>query len=285
LPAGLDPDEVVARDPAEWERIVARARPIVIHVMETLAQASDLEDSKVKSAIAAQVLPLIEEVADPIEREDYRQRLARFLRIDERTLLETTRPSKNRARARAISGSPAREAEKTYPATKSALATNDLLEAHCLSILIRRPDMVFRIDRALQENGLSRLSLDDFQSADHQVLFGLIGDSLVQLNAEPLMFVLNGLSMPLMELADQLLKRTQKLDPNEERVLDDVIRALLVLRQRRLHQQMDHLRFLMEEAQRGGDSGVGDYQKTMAEYVLARSRLDRAYGRYTVHVI
>jgi hypothetical protein len=82
-----------------------------------------------------------------------------------------------------------------------------------------------------------------------------------------------------------MLIRTQKLDPNEERVLEDVIRTLLVLRQRRLYQQMDHLRFLMEEAQRGGEGLVGDYQKTMVEFILARSRLDRAYGRFTVHAI
>ena len=287
LPAGMDPDEVVAQDSSEWERIIAGARPIVIHVMETLAHGSDLEDSKVKSEIAAQVLPLVEEVADPVEREDYRQRLARLLQVDERALLEATRPAQSRARARtrAVTDKSTREAKKTVPAALPALTTNDLLEGHCISILLRRPDMVFRIDRALQENGLARLSMDDFQSANHQVLFGLIGDSLVQVHAEPLMFVLNGLSLPLMELTDQLLRQTQKLDPNEARVLEDVIRTLLVLRQRRLHQQMDHLRYLMEEAQRGGDSRVGDYQKTMFEYVQARSRLDRAYGRYTVHVI
>ncbi|HLE13923.1 MAG TPA: DNA primase [Anaerolineales bacterium] len=287
LPAGMDPDEVVAQDSSEWERIIAGARPIVIHVMETLAHGSDLEDSKVKSEIAAQVLPLVEEVADPVEREDYRQRLARLLQVDERALLEATRPAQGRARARtrAVTDKSTREAKKTVPAALPALTTNDLLEGHCISILLRRPDMVFRIDRALQENGLARLSMDDFQSANHQVLFGLIGDSLVQVHAEPLMFVLNGLSLPLMELTDQLLRQTQKLDPNEARVLEDVIRTLLVLRQRRLHQQMDHLRYLMEEAQRGGDSRVGDYQKTMFEYVQARSRLDRAYGRYTVHVI
>jgi DNA primase len=285
LPAGMDPDEVVARDPEEWERITAGARPIVIHVMETLAQVQDLDDSKVKSGIAAQVLPLIEEVADPVEREDYRQRLARLLRVDERALLESTRPVKSRGRAKASPDHTTRDQEKTSVVPGPALETSYLLEAHCLSILMRRPDMVFHIDRALQEYGLARLSMDDFQSADHQVLFGLIGDSLTQVHAEPLIFVLNGLSLPLMELADQLLSRTQKLDPNEERVLEDVIRALLVLRQRRLHQQMDYLRFLMEEAQIGGDSPVGDYQKTMVEYILTRSRLDRAYGRFTVHAV
>ena len=89
LPDGQDPDDVVNRDPQEWERILEAARPIVIHVMESLANERDLDDPKVKSEIAAQVLPLIEDVPSPIERDTYRQRLARLLRVDERALYET----------------------------------------------------------------------------------------------------------------------------------------------------------------------------------------------------
>ena len=87
LPDGMDPDEVVNRDPKEWERILENARPIVIHVMETLAAQRDLDDPKVKSEIAAQTLPLIEDVANPVERDAYRQKLARLLHVDERSLM------------------------------------------------------------------------------------------------------------------------------------------------------------------------------------------------------
>src|SRR5512133_1264907 len=73
LPEGLDPDEIVLRDPQEWARIVESARPIVVHVMETLATGRDLEDPKIKSEIAAQVLPLIEDVPNALERDTYRQ--------------------------------------------------------------------------------------------------------------------------------------------------------------------------------------------------------------------
>jgi hypothetical protein len=159
------------------------------------------------------------------------------------------------------------------------------MEAHCLSVLLRRPDLVYRVDRALQESGLGRLSVDDFQSADHQVILQLIEDSLHQDHAEPLFFVLNSLSLPLMELADQLLLKTEKLDPNEERVLEDLVRTVLVLRQRRLRQQIDHIRFLMEEAQQSGDSQAGEYQQTMVQFSIARVRLDQALGHYTSHAI
>ena len=87
IPAGMDPDEVVLRDPEEWRTILSKAQPIVIHVMNTLAASRNIDDPKVKSDVAAQVLPLIADVPNAVEREDYRQKLARLLRIDERALV------------------------------------------------------------------------------------------------------------------------------------------------------------------------------------------------------
>src|SRR4030065_528906 len=86
LPAGMDPDDVVKADPAEWQRILENAKPVVIHVMETLAAGRDVDDPKTRSEIANQVLPLINEVPDPIERETYRQRLARLIKVEERLM-------------------------------------------------------------------------------------------------------------------------------------------------------------------------------------------------------
>ena len=127
--------------------------------------------------------------------------------------------------------------------------------------------------------------MDDFQSGDHQILLSLIDESLKQDRSEPQIFVQNSLSLPLMELVDQLLLKTEELDPNEDKVLEDLVRTLLVLRQRRLHQEVDHLRYLMEEAQLIEDTRLPEYQKTMVQYITTRSRLDRALGFYTSQII
>ena len=164
-------------------------------------------------------------------------------------------------------------------------ATPELLEEHLLSVLLRRPDLVYRVDRALQENGLNRLSVDDFQSGDHQALLQLVDEFLKQDHAEPQLFVQNSLSLPLMDLVDRLLAKTDQLDPNEDKVLEDLVRTLLVLRQRRLYQEIEHIQFLMEEAQLVEDQNVADMQKTMMDYIAARSRLDQALGFYTSHMI
>jgi DNA primase len=286
LPIGMDPDEIVQQEAAQWEQIVAQARPIVVHVMETLAADQDIDDPKVKSEIASQVLPLVEEVPNPVEREAYRQRLARLLRVDERALLEWKPTQRGRVKRRSSDLQPSLQpGEGETEARSTSLATAiDPLEAHCLSILLRQPDLVYRVDRALQESGLSRLSQDDFYSADHQELLRVIEESLEQDHTEPLIFVLNSLSLPLMELSDHLLQRTEKLDPSEDRVLEDLLRALLQLRRRKLYQQIDHLRYMMEEAQESRDQ-VTDYQATMQQFIATRSRLDRALGHYSNHAV
>ncbi|NOH00840.1 MAG: hypothetical protein HND47_02105 [Chloroflexi bacterium] len=87
MPDDLDPDEIVARDKEEWKRIIENAKPIVTHVMETLTAGQNLTDPKVKNQVAAQVLPLIDDLPSALERDTYRQALARMLRVSESTLM------------------------------------------------------------------------------------------------------------------------------------------------------------------------------------------------------
>ncbi len=278
LPEGMDPDDVVNRDPKEWDSILENANPIVLHVMETLAASRDLDDPKVKDEIAAQVLPLIRDIPSPIERDTYRQRLARMLRVDERALLETGGRAAPRRR---------RVPKKTTAATDKQIPTSIVggyaLEAHALGVLLRRPDLLYKVDRHLLKHGLSRLTLEDFQHAGHQSILRLLQESVNQDLAEPLDFVLNSLSLSMMELTDELLDRTKDLDLNEERVLEDLLRALLDLRQRNMRQQLEYLRNLMEDAQQQGDLKATQYQQTMVQHTTTLHQLNRARGQYTGH--
>jgi hypothetical protein len=164
-------------------------------------------------------------------------------------------------------------------------ATPELLEEHLLSVLLRRPDLVYRMDRALQENGLNRFAVDDFRSGDHQALLQLVDESLRQDYTEPQLYVQNSLTLPLMDLVDRLLAKTVQLDPNEDKVLEDLVRTLLVLRQRRLYQEIEHIQFLMEEAQLVEGQNVAEMQERMMGYIATRGRLDQALGFYTSHMI
>ena len=66
LPGGTDPDELVTEDPAGWSTVLSGAKPVVEYVMDVLIAGQDLNDAKAKAQIARQVIPLIEDVADPV---------------------------------------------------------------------------------------------------------------------------------------------------------------------------------------------------------------------------
>lgn len=281
LPPGLDPDDIVNNNPDEWERLIESANPVVIHVMETLASDQDLEDPKVKTHIASQVIPLIEDVPNPIERDTYRQRLARLLRVDERSLAA--------GRSRSVRRRPYRwqpepmhveSLEKPEPAVETVTQKR---EVYILGILLRNPDLIYHMDRKLKEDGLNPVEEQDFQQTDHQVLYALLKKSLDQNDIEPLDHVLNHLPDPMMNPADGILDQTKDFDPNERDILKDVLLALLMLREHHLSRDLNHLRFIMETVQEEGDLKAIEYQSTMMDYTTLLIRLHKAKNRYSNH--
>ena len=82
LPEGQDPDKLIRTDPTAWPRLLAEARPVVDYVIQVVAAELEPGDAKGKSAAAAQVLPLINDIADPVERDHYFSKLGKTLGID-----------------------------------------------------------------------------------------------------------------------------------------------------------------------------------------------------------
>lgn len=272
MPDALDPDEIVQRDLAEWKRLIEEARPIVIHVMHALAEGRDLADARVKSEIAGQVLPLIEELPDPVARDTYRQQLARFLRVDERTLIgaQAKGPRPRRPRPRVEEPVPV---EEQPPAAKPvALSPAQKVEAHLLGMLLRRPDLLYRLDRALQENGLGRMSPEDFGYTDHQLLFRLVRESLEQDSADPDRYLLETLPAPLAGRMGSLLEGAAGLEPVDDRLLEDLFRAALALRRRSVDESISQLRYLIEEDHLMAEN----YRQMVLQNTRLRQLLDRA---------
>lgn len=248
LPDGLDPDEVVKRDPAEWKKIIDDAKPIVAHVMDVLSADRNLEDPKEKNLIAQQVLQLIEDLPNSFERETYRQRLARLLHVDERALLGFhLRPAR---RLRTAAAQKSRPSGQTPPSILPFAQPSTVeRESYLLGVLLREPGMLFFIDRALQENGLARFSVQDFQRADFQQIYLLLRQSLEQDDTEPYQYIQNKLPPLLLEVADHLLTRTEKINPAEERVTQEVLRILTSLRREHYQRQKLAIDDQINEAQ------------------------------------
>ncbi len=279
LPEGLDPDEVVLRNPDEWKSLIEGAKPIVVHVMETLTAGKNIDDAKVKSQIAETVLPLIEDIPNAIERDTYRQRLARLLHIDENTLQRTV----VRTHTRTVKRPPIEKRRKSQPAAKTETprASGSLRANFFLSILMRQPENIYYVNRKLREAGLEQISVKDFQDSTHQAIFRLIRKSTRQNQTEPLDFVQNNLEEPLISIADSILALTAKYNLEEKELLSDLIRAIIKLREEYLKQQFQYLHFLQLEAQEKGDLKASEYQKTTAEYMFMLNRLQSAYEHIT----
>jgi DNA primase len=248
LPAGKDPDDIVLGDPAAWEGLVAGARPVVEYVLDVLTDTRRLEDPKVKAEVARQIQPLIEDVADPVEREAYVQLLARRLQIDERSLAGA-RPAPGRTRRRP------RPQESPTPAAAPS-GVDPKFERFCLGLLLHDPELLYRVDRRFQELGLDRLGPEDFTGTESQMVFQTVRGSLQQDEEEPKTHWRRRLMPALLEAAEALEEVAEALEDDPGRVAAEAEAHSLRLRRRRLESQITQLRFQLQAAQdEAGEAG------------------------------
>lgn len=273
LPDGLDPDEIALEDSVHWETLVNEAKPIVIHVMETLAAQVDLEDPKAKEAIANQVLPLIEDVKGSVEREAYRQQLARLLRVDERALI------------RGSSGGALVRPRRTYHPRPELLKVAPLdtshrqLEAACTKVLVSDPTLIHFMDRTFREYGLACLHPDDFSQTDFKELFTLVKQSLDQEGEDPLEYLQAHIPEELRDEAldtpDATTYPNWRFQPNAP-ILESLVLMFIRLRRIRIDEALDQLVYLQSQKVAGSGEINSDFNKLALDYVQVRAKLDRA---------
>ena len=278
LPDGLDPDEIALDDPDRWAELVKNARPVVIHVMETLAEQVDLEDPKAKEQIANQVLPLIEDVKGSVEREAYRQRLARLLKVDERALVRRSSGVPRRRRRRSFQ--PHTEVPPAVSPTQAA--SHRLLEENCIKALLFDPTLIHFIDRTFRAHELACLHPDDFTQTDFREIFKQIKQALDQDAENPVAFVRQRIPD---EMAEELLNLSEadatpdwRFQPNAP-ILESLLRTFIRLRRIRVDEGLDQLVFLQSQESPEAAGETPDLGKIAVEYVQMRARLDQALQR------
>ena len=279
MPDDLDPDEIVARDKEEWKKLIEDAKPIVTHVMETLASGQNINDPKVKNQIAAQVLPLIEDLPNALERDTYRQALARMLRVDERSLLATQAQGPRVRRPRQVEKQEVRES--VSPVTVS-VSSSKLVEEYVIGVLFRKPELLYRLDRSLQGFGLIALTAEDFEYTDNQLLFGLIRESVEQDKTEHHDFVVEALPESLQARSRELVKEAEKQKQLDEKLLEELLRGVIKLRRVAAGENINQLRFLQVEAHESGDARASSYQDLVLQHTRLLRDLDQAHKKMAV---
>lgn len=154
LPAGQDPDEVIRERPDLWVDLVNGARPFLDFQFDAVGAKHDLTEPRERSAVSAELLPLVAAIPDRVLQSHYVTRLARLVQVHESALrLEMRRP----ARPRTL---PVSDGDALPPPRQQA--PRDRPEEFCLALLFRYP-----VARA---EGIA-LSPDLFSYSENRALF------------------------------------------------------------------------------------------------------------------
>ncbi|MGD2145862.1 MAG: DNA primase [Anaerolineae bacterium] len=289
LPYGMDPDDVIRDDPDTWAQLVEAALPVVDFYLRLLIEDIDMEDTKAKAQVVDRLTPVIRAVANPVEREDYVQKIARALRIDERAVLARLHASERRhmeRRQRRAMPAELQESAHLEEAERDRVITDHpgaVMEGYCLSRLVRRPDLLRQVDRALRRRGLQAVRPQDFEQPSLRAIFEAWTELLDSRPSVAVETLRDGLPPGVQDRLDLVLAEKEgplavrsAVDISDEQLVRDVVVALLRLRQRRLKQLVQDLKMLMIEAHEEGDARAKQYDQAHLAHAQTLLKTQRA---------
>jgi DNA primase len=81
LPFGKDPDELIRKDKAAWEKAIATAKPVMEYFFATLTADKDLLNVNDKKQLVRELLPILGKSGDPVEQSHYLEKLADLVHV------------------------------------------------------------------------------------------------------------------------------------------------------------------------------------------------------------
>ncbi len=293
LPEGNDPDKILRTNPDLWPKLLAQAQPVVAYVIGVLTQDLDMGDAKGKTAVAQQVIPLIKDIQDPVERDHYWQQLARTLRIDERALRQVQLPQSSRPpRQRGVIDVPQQgalnlppepdapwpEEVRTMPKVRIRPLNQHFREANFLRQCMAHPQIVGRVNQLLQRMEQEVVSAGDFSLQEDRLLWQHV-----------MQVVIDGAFVTEGDLCDSLdddflqsrLQILRTISPipaaSLDKLPDTLALSVLQWRQDQVKSLSQEIRQLVQEVSRESDvETLQLYQKQVHELALNKRRIDKA---------
>ncbi len=282
LPPGNDPDKLIREDAAQWPVLLEKARPVVEYVIGVLTQELDMGDPKAKTAVAQQVIPLIEDIHNAIERDEYWRRLAQALRVDERALRQVRPPA-------------ARQSPTPKPAPKtpelegiaklkgasginSGVTAVRMRETHFLSQCLHHPKTLGDVIRILRQANQPAINPADFTASDDRALWPHLLRWAISGSVVTIQELCDSLDHPLLDRVQSLQTYPPTPDANLDRLADQLVIAVLDWRIEKTRQLRNDLQVLKDDARRQGD--LDAYQEylnqiqslSVTQYQLAKAR-------------
>ncbi len=274
IPVGKDPDDIISEDPGLWVELIHNAQPIVAYVIETLTEGVDLSEAKQKSAVAEQIIPLINDLPDPIERSHYLQKLAARLGIDETVLHRFTPQKKRRSRtpkpneASAPSSPPDEEPPEFFDddalvGTTSARMRRHVaplvienIEADYLRQMLAYPEIMVRVDMLLKKAQQPTISQEDFSSTEDQALWKMLRRRAVEGKNSDLVTIemlCDSLDVVLASRVQALLLKPASPASLRDQLPSRLAQSVLNWRLDKVKRLLSDVQQLMESAKASGD--------------------------------
>jgi len=275
LPDDLDPDELMQRNPDEWRALVDAAPPVAEFVIGAFTANRNLADPRERASIAKQVLPIIRDVASPVEQDVYVQQLARKLKVEPRALFE---------QMRLPAGAPTRSRPRPVPTPAELKRDANDLESYCLSLIVRQPHLLPMIDEALDRAEQPPLSADDFEQLPNREVFRAL--RTVTIEHTPTIEAMRATLEPaLYGQLDQLLSESTSRPAlgRGEDLEQDAQQTGLRLRERRLRREGRELLMVLQDAQAmPDDSDIDTLQQSSQNNAVALLRLQQILSPRTI---
>lgn len=293
LPEGNDPDKILRTQPELWPQLLAQAQPVVAYVIRVLTQDLDMGDAKGKTAVAQQVIPLIKDIQDPVERDHYWQHLARTLRIDERALRQVKLPSPPRpTRQQGVIDEPRQtslhlppepevpwpEEAQTAPTARARPLRHYPREANILRQCMAYPQMVRRVNQLLQRMGQAVVAATDFALPEDKLMWQRV-----------MQVVIDGAFGAEGDLCDSLnddflqsrLQIVRSINPaptaSLDKLPDTLVLSLLQLRLDQVKKVSQEIKQLVQETSHEADPETLQlYQKQVHELTVTKRSIDKA---------
>lgn len=279
LPPGYDPDKIIRTDPSRWPMLLAQAKPVVAYVIGVATQGLDLNDAKAKAAVARQVIPLIKDIADPVERDHYWQQLARALQVDERSLRQIRLPGKvgQSAATRSVEPEEKRAKGANVTAVFGRSHATQLREANFLRQCLYYPQVLAKVNQKLHQQQQPAVSAEDFTAPEDRVLLKHIYQRMsagTVVSADELCDSLE--EEVLQDRVRSLLAASPAPESELDRLPDTLVLSVYDWRLAKIRQLVSDVQQLFHEAQSQDDADSLEMYKQLQELSLAVLKINKA---------
>jgi DNA primase len=305
MPEGKDPDDVIREDPAAWPKLLKEARPVVDYVIRVVAAGLEPGDAKGKSAAAAQILPLISDIADPVERDHYLSKLAKTLGIDVSALRQAMARRVQEARRRPQERSPAASGKKTgaggskpfFPPEPDAPPDDDgalargmpaggsgklsarrlrhtaRLEEDFLRQCLENPGALARVNAILTRHNQQEVSAHDFVRADDKAIFAEIQRRATQSSVATIDEMCDSLDSVLAQRVRSLVGLPPRPGMKLDRLPDALVISVLDWR---LEKIREHNSILKQIYPAGPSESEDELTRSYLERIQEMGRINQA---------